>query len=140
MVERFRTDAHELVGRVAVITGVLEGESGTDALLLARRGASIVLNDIGADVTGSGSDGWVAQASCGDEIVSADGQAVASTGDISTPKGGSWPGWTQVTVPTRRWPADTTITSVVAAALRSRAAAWRITTSSLGAGGMSRVR
>jgi NAD(P)-dependent dehydrogenase (short-subunit alcohol dehydrogenase family) len=87
MVEQPPSTAQDLAGQVAVITGAGRGIGRADALLLARQGAAIVVNDIGADVTGSGSDGSIAQ-SVVDEIVTAGGRAVASTGDISTPEGG----------------------------------------------------
>jgi NAD(P)-dependent dehydrogenase (short-subunit alcohol dehydrogenase family) len=87
MTEQTSGRAGLLAGQVAVITGAGRGIGRADALLLARLGAAVVVNDIGADVTGDGSDSSVAGAVAG-EILIAGGNAVASTGDISTPEGG----------------------------------------------------
>jgi len=87
MSENTANGAHRLTGQVAVITGAGRGIGRADALLLARLGAAVVVNDIGADVTGAGSDSSVADAVV-TEILSAGGRAVTSTGDISTPEGG----------------------------------------------------
>src|SRR5690606_16816628 len=56
------------------------------ALLLARQGASVVVNDLGSAVDGSGSDVGPAQQVV-DEIVAAGGKAVANTDDVSDWKG-----------------------------------------------------
>ena len=45
-----------LDGKVAIITGAAHGLGREHALALAKMGASVVVNDIGADVTGSGAD------------------------------------------------------------------------------------
>lgn len=43
-------------GQVAVVTGAGGGLGKQYALLLASRGARVVVNDIGGSVTGNGSD------------------------------------------------------------------------------------
>ena len=69
-------------GRVAIVTGAGRGIGRGHALELARRGAAVVVNDVGATVDGSGSDVGPAQAVV-DEIRSAGGQAVANTDDVA---------------------------------------------------------
>lgn len=73
--------------RVAVITGAGRGLGREYALLLASRGAKVVVNDPGGAVTGDGIDSAPAQ-DVVDEIVSAGGQAVAVTDSVATPEGG----------------------------------------------------
>lgn len=72
-----------LDGRVAVITGAGRGIGREHALLFAREGASVVVNDLGGANDGSGSDAGPAQ-EVADEIVAAGGTAVANTDDIAT--------------------------------------------------------
>ncbi|MBN8866062.1 MAG: SDR family oxidoreductase [Solirubrobacterales bacterium] len=72
-----------LDGRVAVITGAGRGIGREHALLFAREGARVVVNDLGGANDGSGSDAGPAQ-EVADEIVAAGGEAVANTDDIST--------------------------------------------------------
>lgn len=73
--------------RVAVITGAGRGLGREYALLLASRGARVVVNDPGADLTGDGSDDTPAQRVV-DEIVAAGGAAVANTDSVATAEGG----------------------------------------------------
>lgn len=73
--------------RVAVITGAGRGLGREYALLLASRGAKVVVNDPGGSLTGDGSDAAPAQQVV-DEIVSAGGQAVAVTDSVATAEGG----------------------------------------------------
>ena len=73
--------------RVAVITGAGRGLGREYALLLAARGARIVVNDNGSSLTGEGSDAGPAQAVV-NEIRSAGGEAVACTESVATPAGG----------------------------------------------------
>lgn len=73
--------------RVAVITGAGRGLGRSHALLLASRGAKVVVNDIGGPISGDGADASVAQAVV-DEIRAAGGEAIASTETVATPEGG----------------------------------------------------
>jgi NAD(P)-dependent dehydrogenase (short-subunit alcohol dehydrogenase family) len=74
-------------GRVAVVTGAGRGIGRAYALLLAERGASVVVNDLGGTMEGDGSDEQPA-ASVTAEIVDAGGRAIADTSDVSTVVGG----------------------------------------------------
>ncbi|HEY5657614.1 MAG TPA: SDR family NAD(P)-dependent oxidoreductase, partial [Myxococcota bacterium] len=74
-------------GRVAVITGAGGGLGKTYALELARRGASVVVNDLGGAVDGSGGGASMADATVA-EIVEAGGKAVANCDSVATPEGG----------------------------------------------------
>lgn len=78
----------QLDGRVAVITGAGRGIGREHALLFAREGASVVVNDLGGANDGSGSDAGPAQEVV-DEIIAAGGKAVANTDNISTWAGAS---------------------------------------------------
>jgi 3-oxoacyl-[acyl-carrier protein] reductase len=72
-----------LDGKVAVITGAAHGLGREHALYLAREGVRVVVNDIGADVTGSGADASAA-GQVVDEIKAAGGDAVAHAGDAAS--------------------------------------------------------
>lgn len=74
-------------GRVAVITGAGRGLGRTYALLLASRGACVVVNDPGGSLKGEGGDGGPADAVVS-EIRAAGGKAVACTESVATPEGG----------------------------------------------------
>ncbi len=74
-------------GRVVVVTGAGGGLGKTYALELARRGAQILVNDLGGSVDGSGSGSNMADA-CVEEIEKAGGAAVANYDSVSTPEGG----------------------------------------------------
>lgn len=69
-------------GRVAIVTGAGRGIGRGHALELARQGAKVVVNDIGAAVDGTGDDVGPAQQVV-DEIVALGGEAVANTDDVS---------------------------------------------------------
>jgi NAD(P)-dependent dehydrogenase (short-subunit alcohol dehydrogenase family) len=74
-------------GRVAVITGGGRGLGREYALLLASRGAKVVVNDPGAAIKGEGVDAAPADALAA-EIVAAGGEAVANTDSVATAEGG----------------------------------------------------
>ncbi|HSZ44962.1 MAG TPA: SDR family NAD(P)-dependent oxidoreductase [Streptosporangiaceae bacterium] len=71
-----------LDGRVAIITGAGRGIGRSTAVLLAAEGASVVVNDLGGNVDGSGADVGPAQQVV-NEITEAGGKAVANGADIS---------------------------------------------------------
>ncbi|MFM1751730.1 MAG: hypothetical protein RL119_692 [Actinomycetota bacterium] len=74
-------------GKVAIITGAGGGLGRQHALLMARRGALIVVNDLGGSVDGTGASSSAAQLVV-DEIKAAGGEAVADTNSVATPEGG----------------------------------------------------
>jgi NAD(P)-dependent dehydrogenase (short-subunit alcohol dehydrogenase family) len=74
-------------GKVAIITGAGGGLGRSHALELARRGARIVVNDLGGSVSGEGGDKGPAQTVV-DEIEALGGEAVADTNSVATPDGG----------------------------------------------------
>ncbi len=76
-----------LDGRVAVVTGAGRGLGRSHALLLAAEGASVVVNDRGTSVGGTGRDASAA-ARVVAEIEAAGGRAVASTDDVADWDGG----------------------------------------------------
>lgn len=74
-------------GRVAIVTGAGGGLGRTYALELARRGARVVVNDLGVAVDGTGSTESAADRVVS-EIIDAGGEAVANYDSVSTPEGG----------------------------------------------------
>ncbi len=68
--------------KVVVITGAGGGIGRDIALAMAREGAKVVVNDIGASVAGEGSDSGPAQR-VADEIRALGGHAVANTDSVS---------------------------------------------------------
>ncbi|MEU0483275.1 SDR family NAD(P)-dependent oxidoreductase [Streptosporangium sp. NPDC006013] len=75
-----------LDGQVAVVTGAGRGLGRAHALLLAERGAAVVVNDVGAALDGAGAELTPAEQVI-KEITEAGGRAVADATDISTPEG-----------------------------------------------------
>ena len=72
-----------LDGKVAVVTGAGRGIGRAEALLLASEGAAVVVNDLGGEWDGTGTDGRPAQQVV-DEITAEGGKAAANYEDIST--------------------------------------------------------
>ena len=73
-------------GRIALVTGAARGVGKEHALGLAKHGAKVVVNDLGAGVDGSGADTTPAQAVV-DEIKDLGGEAIVNGDDVS-----SWDG------------------------------------------------
>jgi NAD(P)-dependent dehydrogenase (short-subunit alcohol dehydrogenase family) len=70
-------------GRVCVVTGAGRGIGREYALMLAREGARVVVNDFGGGRDGTGGDAGPAQQVV-DEIEAFGGESVAHTGDVSS--------------------------------------------------------
>ena len=75
-------------GRVAVITGAGGGLGKTYAQMLASRGASVVINDLGGASDGTGGGTSMADQTA-KEINEAGGKAVANYDSVATPEGGA---------------------------------------------------
>jgi NAD(P)-dependent dehydrogenase (short-subunit alcohol dehydrogenase family) len=69
-------------GKVVVVTGAGGGIGRDVALLAGRHGAKVVVNDIGASLSGEGEDAGPAQKVV-DEIAAAGGAAIASTDSVA---------------------------------------------------------
>jgi NAD(P)-dependent dehydrogenase (short-subunit alcohol dehydrogenase family) len=74
-------------GRVAIITGAGGGLGRSHALELARRGAMVLVNDLGGALDGSGSSASAAQRVV-DEITALGGEAVPNDDSVASAEGG----------------------------------------------------
>ena len=81
------TDALGFDGKVAINTGSGGGLGREHALMMASRGALVVVNDLGGAIDGTGSDKGAAERVV-DEIKAAGGDAVADTNSVATVEGG----------------------------------------------------
>jgi len=73
--------------RVCIVTGAGSGLGKSHALEFARRGAKVVVNDLGGSVDGTGS-GQAAADLVVEEIEAAGGTGVANYDSVATPEGG----------------------------------------------------
>lgn len=80
------TERISLEGQVAVVTGAGRGLRRAYVELLAERGARVVVNDLGTDVSGFGKDSMLAE-QVADLIRSRGGEAIANDRDVSSPEG-----------------------------------------------------
>src|SRR6202012_243892 len=73
-------------GKVAIVTGAGGGLGRCHALELARRGAKVVVNDLGGSVDGTGGNSEAAEAVVA-EITAAGGEAIANGASVSDDAG-----------------------------------------------------
>jgi len=79
----------DFTGQVAIVTGAGRGLGRLYAIELARRGAAVVVNDLGGSMHGDGADTSVADTVV-EEIERAGGIAAASHDSVDSPQGGRW--------------------------------------------------
>ncbi|WP_254538488.1 SDR family oxidoreductase [Halomarina litorea] len=72
-----------LSGKVCVVTGAGHGLGEAAAIELGRLGATVVVNDLGSDVSGEGADETPAE-STAEAVREAGGEAMAHFGDVSS--------------------------------------------------------
>ena len=77
-----------LEGKVAIVTGAGGGLGREHALALAREGAAVLVNDLGAARDGSGAGAHSMADKVVEEIKKAGGEAAANYDDVSTVEGG----------------------------------------------------
>jgi 3-hydroxy-3-methylglutaryl CoA synthase/NAD(P)-dependent dehydrogenase (short-subunit alcohol dehydrogenase family)/putative sterol carrier protein len=75
-------------GRVAIVTGAGAGLGRVYALALAKRGAKVVVNDLGGARDGSGGSSASPAEKVVSEIKDLGGEAVANYDNVATPEGG----------------------------------------------------
>jgi len=73
-------------GQVAIVTGAGNGLGRSHALELAKRGAKVLVNDLGGSMDGTGGSSEAAKKVVA-EIIAAGGEAVANGGSVSDPMG-----------------------------------------------------
>src|SRR5580698_8381583 len=76
-----------LDGKVAIVTGAGGGIGRAEALLLAKEGAKLVVNDLGGARDGEGVASQSAADQVCEEIKAAGGEAVASYDSVATSEG-----------------------------------------------------
>ena len=69
-------------GRVAIVTGAGRGIGREHAIMLANQGAKVVVNDLGGDMDGSGSDLSPAQEVV-NEIIEMGGEAIVNGANVA---------------------------------------------------------
>ena len=77
----------DFTGRVAIVTGAGGGLGRNHAIELAKRGAKVVVNDLGGSRDGAGSSTFAA-AHVVEEIKAVGGEAVSNYDNVATPEGG----------------------------------------------------
>ena len=79
------TERISLEGKVAIVTGAGRGLGRAYVELLAERGARVVVNDLGTDLSGLGKDSTIAE-QVADLIRTRGGEAIANDSDVATLK------------------------------------------------------